>query len=137
MTDKKSEFLFPIRVYFEDTDAGGVVYNANYVKFLERARTEWLRSKGIEQRGLLDQGIGFVVASINMNFKKAAKLDDTLLVKCNVTEAKSASVIFAQEIIDQNGTVYITAVVKIACVDLNLMRPRIFTANLKGIFVSE
>lgn len=127
-------FKFPIRVYYEDTDAGGVVYNANYVKFLERARTEWLRSKGFEQRGALGEGWGFVVASINMNFRKGARLDDELFVTCEISECRNASVCFKQEIVDAEGNKYIDAIVKIACVDLREMRPMLFPARIKEVF---
>lgn len=130
-------FNFPVRVYFEDTDAGGVVYNANYVKFLERARTEWLRAKGFEQRALLEERIGFVVSSINMNFVKAAKLDDELFVSCKITKARAASVYFEQQITDKSGNIYINADVRIACVDLKAMKPTPIPENLKGYFVSE
>ncbi len=129
------EFEFTVRVYFEDTDAGGVVYNASYVRFLERARTEYLRSFGISQQDLLRENIGFVVASLQMDFKKAAHLDDELVVKCVVTESKKASVKFAQVITNKDETVtYIKAEVKIACVDLKDMRPIQFPAMFNEVF---
>lgn len=130
-----SNFAHHVRIYYEDTDAGGVVYNANYVKFLERARTEWLRVQGFEQRELLTQGVGFVVANINMNFKRGARLDDELLVTCKIIEVRSASVIFEQEIVDNNGTKYIEAQVKIACVNFKNMRPMPFPEEFKEVFV--
>ncbi len=136
MTDNNL-FKFPVRVYFEDTDAGGVVYNANYVKYLERARTEWLRAQGIEQHGMLTRGLGFVVASINMQFKRAAKLDDELYVTVVIEHARAASVDFMQQILDKDGNVCINAQVKIACVDLKQMRPVPLPDEFKGIFISE
>jgi acyl-CoA thioester hydrolase len=137
MSETNNVFTFPVRVYYEDTDAGGVVYNANYVKFLERARTEWLRSQGVEQLGMLEEGIGFVVSSLQMSFLKAAKLDAELFVSCKLSKARSVSVNFEQTITDKEGNLYITAEVKIACVDLNQMKPRPIPEHLKGVFVCE
>ena len=101
MSDK---FFFSVRVYYEDTDAGGVVYNANYVKFLERARTEWLRAHGVKQSELLEKGFGFVVASMQVDFKRSAKLDDLLLVSSTIKEVKSASAVFAPHIVVSSGS---------------------------------
>ena len=82
-------FSFPIRVYYEDTDAGGIVYYANYLKFAERARTEYLRHLGINQEGMLkEQGIGFVVRDCHISYKSPAKLDDALNITCKVAELK-------------------------------------------------
>lgn len=129
------EFCFAVRVYFEDTDAGGVVYNASYVRFLERARTEYLRSFGISQQDLLASHIGFVVASLQMDFRKAARLDEELIVKCRIAEVKRSYVIFDQEITNSDGSIqYIKASVKIACVDLSAMRPMPFPENFKEVF---
>ena len=78
-------FSWNIRVYFEDTDAGGVVYYANYLRFLERARSEWLRAMGFDQRKLMDEtGLGFAVRSINAEYLKPARLDDELRVVCGI-----------------------------------------------------
>ncbi|MBQ3775888.1 MAG: tol-pal system-associated acyl-CoA thioesterase [Ruminobacter sp.] len=134
MSDK---FFFSVRVYYEDTDAGGVVYNANYVKFLERARTEWLRAHGVKQSELLEKGFGFVVASMQVDFRRSAKLDDLLLVSSTIKEVKSASAVFAQEITDEEGNVYIRAVTKIACVDVNRKRPSVIPQDIKEVFLSE
>ncbi|MEO7392626.1 MAG: tol-pal system-associated acyl-CoA thioesterase [Ramlibacter sp.] len=91
-------FQFPIRVYWEDTDAGGIVFYANYLKFFERARTEWLRSLGIEQRALQrDTGGIFVVGETSVRYHKPARLDDELLVTASVIEAGRASLIIAQQ----------------------------------------
>jgi acyl-CoA thioester hydrolase len=92
-------FKATYRVYYEDTDAGGVVYYANYLKFAERARTDWLREKGISQTGLQkEQGIMFVVRDVTMKLKKPARLDDMLEVSVSVKEAKRASVVLTQYI---------------------------------------
>ncbi len=130
-------FFFKVRVYYEDTDAGGVVYNANYVKFLERARTEWLRARGAEQRAMLERGTGFVVSSMTVNFRKAARLDDELLVGCAPVKVGGASVVFRQDITDAAGNLYVAAEVKIVCVDLREMRPAVIPPEFKEVFLSE
>lgn len=85
----KSAFSrFPVTIYYEDTDAGGVVYHANYLKFFERGRTEMLREQGVCQRELLEQNMGFVVRSMELDFLKAARLDDNLVVITQLTEKK-------------------------------------------------
>ncbi len=90
-------FAFPIRVYWEDTDAGGIVFYANYLKFFERARTEWLRSLGVEQRRLRETTGGlFVVGETTVRFHRAARLDDELLVTAAIEEIGRASLIIAQ-----------------------------------------
>lgn len=94
---------FEIRVYFEDTDAGGVVYNANYLKFYERARTEFLRLLGYEQDALLQQNIVFVVRNINVDFIKAARFNEMLLVETKIDGLKKVSIVFNQEIYCKHG----------------------------------
>ncbi len=91
-------FEFPIRVYWEDTDAGGIVFYANYLKFFERARTEWLRSLGIEQSRLREATGGiFVVGETSVRYLRPARLDDELLVTASVRETGRASLIIAQQ----------------------------------------
>ena len=92
-------FSFPIRIYFEDTDSGGVVYHSNYLKFMERARTEWLRSVGIDQRHLKQQDhIMFVVHRIDIQYKLPARLNDDLIVKSELIEIGSSKIEFRQMI---------------------------------------
>jgi acyl-CoA thioester hydrolase len=119
-----SPFTWPVRVYYEDTDAGGIVYYANYLKFFERARTEWLRSLGIHQQDLLDrEGAAFVVRSAAVEYIAAARLDDELAVHLTVEKLGRASVQFRQEA--WRGDVLLsTAAVKVGCVDAASMRPR-------------
>src|SRR5204862_1998187 len=89
-------FSWPVRVYWEDTDGGGVVYYANYLKFLERARSEWLRSLGYSQRVLAeDPGIVFAVVSLNIEYRKPARLDDELLITCEPKVEGAATIAFA------------------------------------------
>ncbi|HRC61225.1 MAG TPA: YbgC/FadM family acyl-CoA thioesterase, partial [Candidatus Propionivibrio aalborgensis] len=88
-------FTITVRIYYEDTDAGGVVYYANYLKFLERCRSEWLRSIGHDQTDLLrDPGIAFVVRSINLEFLKPARLDDLLTVSLEVEKITRSQIFF-------------------------------------------
>jgi acyl-CoA thioester hydrolase len=93
-----SPFLWPVRVYWEDTDAGGIVFYANYLKFFERARTEWLRALGIGQHELrVSTGGMFVVLETSVRYLKVARLDDELSVTAEVKEARGASLIIAQQ----------------------------------------
>lgn len=96
---KPNAFTIPVRIYYEDTDAGGVVYYANYLKFLERCRTEWLRAIGHEQADLLrDPGIAFVVRSVNLEYLKPARLDDLLTVSLEVEKVARSQIFFRQHI---------------------------------------
>ena len=121
-----------VRVYYEDTDAGGIVYYANYLKFLERARTEWLRELGINQSIFLEQNIGFVVTKVTMENKASAKLDDLLTITSTIKRLKSASLIFTQEIVNQNNMVLCTAEIKVACVNLSIAKPCIIPNSILG-----
>ena len=93
-------FAWPVRVYWEDTDAGGIVFYANYLKFMERARTEWLRSLGIEQGQLrTDTGGMFVVSETTLKYHRPSRLDDQLLVTAQLVENRSASLKIAQRVL--------------------------------------
>ena len=117
-----NKFDIQSRVYYEDTDAGGIVYHANYLKYMERARTEWLRSLDISQQNLLEQSLGFVVIDMKIAFIQSAKLDDVLSVSCQVVQKKGASLSFVQEI-RKNDVLLVSAQVKVACVDTQRSRP--------------
>ncbi|MDE1513626.1 MULTISPECIES: tol-pal system-associated acyl-CoA thioesterase [Vibrio] len=117
-------FRWPVTVYYEDTDAGGVVYHANYLKFFERARTEMLRAFGVNQQSLLQQNTGFVVRHMEIDFLKGAKLDDHLEVITYVSELRKASLTFCQELVNPDGAVLSKAKVKVACIDHENMRPK-------------
>lgn len=118
------EFSWPVRVYYEDTDAGGVVFYANYLKFFERARTEMLRSFGFEQDSLItEDNVIFVVRSISVDYLKPARFNEQINVSAKIIENKKTSLIFEQSITREqellcNGTV------RIACVDAKSMRPK-------------
>lgn len=117
ITNKKHHFS--LRVYYEDTDAGGIVFYANYLKFVERARTEWLRDVGINQSFFLERKIGFVVRNVEMSNVASARLDDQLTVISTITQIKRATMTFSQEIYNQNNIKLCTVEVLIVCVELN------------------
>ncbi len=100
MNATHADFSWPVRVYWEDTDAGGIVFYANYLKFFERARTEWLRSLGLEQQRLREQGAGmFVVTHSDLRYLRPARLDDLLWVTARLLEAGRASLTIAQQVL--------------------------------------
>jgi acyl-CoA thioester hydrolase len=119
------EFVWPVRVYYEDTDAAGVVYYANYLKFMERARTEWLRQLGFEQDRLLaDYGIIFAVSGIELGYHRPARFNDLLAVSAKIAHRGKASLSFYQEVKrQQDNSRLCTGQVKIACVAQEAMRP--------------
>ncbi len=117
-----SEFSMSIRVYIEDTDAGGIVYYVNYLKYMERARTEYLRSLGFDKAGANRQGHQFVVHSAEIEFKRFAQLDDELDVSARIVLVRGASVEFEQRIV-RNEVLLSHARIKIACVDGASMKP--------------
>jgi acyl-CoA thioester hydrolase len=122
-TSGRASFTWPVRVYFEDTDAGGVVYYANYLKFFERARTEWLRTTGLAQNRLAtEQNILFVVRAVEASYLRPAVLDDTLDVVTTLDKLGRASLDFAQQV-RRDGQTLFEARIGIACVDRNSMRP--------------
>src|SRR5690606_18043544 len=111
-------FTLPVRVYYEDTDAGGVVYYANYLKFCERARTEWLRTLGVSQQALIDErGLGFVVRSVQADYRASARLDDALEVITQVAMLRRASILFEQQLVRGQELLF-TARVLLASIDL-------------------
>jgi acyl-CoA thioester hydrolase len=121
--DGLSQFHWPVRVYYEDTDSGGVVYHANYLNFMERARTEWLRSLGFEQPQLkADLGVIFVVHTMSLGFKKPAYFNDLLEINSELIKLGHGSIIFAQTIL-RNADVLVEATVKLACVDTESFKP--------------
>ncbi|SEK58221.1 acyl-CoA thioester hydrolase [Pseudoxanthomonas sp. GM95] len=116
-------FSWPTRVYWEDTDAGGVVYHAQYVAFLERARSEWMRARGQMQEQLrLEHDLVFVVRAMQLDFLKPARLDDLLKVSVAVKQVKRASIVFAQSIWRDDQRL-LTAEVKVAAVSATAFRP--------------
>lgn len=121
------EFSWPVRVYYEDTDSAGVVYYANYLRFMERARTEWLRSIGVEQDVLREQqAVIFVVRSVQIDFMQPARFNDALQVVSRIKELRKASMVFQQDIIKMDGgepRVLCQASIRIAALRVDDMRP--------------
>ncbi len=116
-------FSYPIRIYYEDTDAGGIVYYANYLKFAERARTEFLRTLNVNQNeNLQAEQTGFVVRSCNIEYISSARLDDALIVTCKIKELGGASLVLEQQILRGNE-VLTTMEVKAVHMSLTLKRP--------------
>jgi acyl-CoA thioester hydrolase len=113
-----------LRVYWEDTDAGGVVFYANYLKFFERARTEWLRALGVEQQALRDaQGLIFIVTETELRYLSPARLDDELTIVTTLAESPKATFVFAQQVL--RGDVLLTqGRIHVACVDAATFAPR-------------
>jgi tol-pal system-associated acyl-CoA thioesterase len=124
-------FKFPVRVYYEDTDAGGVVYHSQYLNFMERARTEWLRHLGFEQTFLRESlNILFVVHSMQIQFKKPAKFDDMIQVSSQLINLRLGS-FECQQKISRQEEVLIEAQVKIACVDALTFKPTGIPTQIK------
>jgi acyl-CoA thioester hydrolase len=133
-----SPFVFPIRIYWEDTDAGGIVFYANYLKFFERARTEWLRSLGIQQHALKEESGGmFVVSETQIKYFSPARLDDLLEVTARTAEAGRASLVLAQQAwltIDGERKLLAEGTIRIGWVDSITLKPgRIPAAILEAL----
>lgn len=120
---RMSVFQWPVRVYWEDTDAGGVVFYANYLKFFERARTEWLRALGVDQQTLADEaGAVFVVRSTALDYAAPARLDDVLEVRSRMERVGGASVHFLQEAW-RGEQLLVSGTIRVGCVDRTTFRP--------------
>ncbi len=118
-----TQFNWPLRVYYEDTDSGGVVYHSNYLNFMERARTEWLRALGFEQPALkTDLGIIFVVHSMALIFKSPAYFNDLLEVRARLLKIGHGSMEFSQSVTREDNLL-VEATVKLACVDAVSFKP--------------
>ena len=127
-----TEFSWRARVYWEDTDGGGVVYYANYLKFMERARTEWLRALGHSQAELAEQyGFVFAVVEVQVNYRRPARLDDELTVTCLPVPEGRASIRFKQAIKKGDQTLA-DGEVRVACVDAKSFRPRALPEFIKA-----
>ena len=128
------EFIWSTRVYYEDTDAGGVVYHGNYLRFMERARTEWLRSLGYSQEELREkEQIQFVVRHITMKFHQSARLDDLLDINTRIKKLGNAGFVFEQEI-HNNEVLLCSAEIDIACIHVKTGKPQRIPNSLKARF---
>lgn len=119
-------FDWPVRVYYEDTDSGGVVFYANYLKFMERARTEWLRALGFEQDHLIDEaGVIFAVRSAQIDYRRPARFNDLLTVRSRVISSGRANVVFEQVVLRADNDEELTrGEIKIASLDAKTFRPK-------------
>lgn len=124
-----SAFTIPVRVYIEDTDAGGIVFYVNYLKFFERARTELFRSLGYNKPAFIEKGKLLVVSSANISYKKPAYLDDELTVSAQVIKRKNTYLVFQQEI-NKESELLCESEIKIACVDAQTMRPAVIPKDI-------
>lgn len=130
-------YHYPIRVYYEDTDAGGVVYHARYLHFFERARTEYLREHHFSQQTLLrEQQIAFVVKSMSIDYCVPAKLDDFLTVETKIVKLKGATILFEQCLM-RDAVILSRATVTVACVDLGKMKPVAIPSEMKAAFLTK
>ncbi len=136
-------FTWPARVYWEDTDGGAIVYYANYLRFLERARTEWLRSHGHSQQALArDPGILFTVVSLQVEYRAPARLDDELHISCRPQPLGPASLRFLQDIRRGGAAgcapqLLLEACVRVACVDARSLRPKRLPRFLVNAMTAE
>ena len=123
-----------VRVYWEDTDAGGIVYHASYLRFMERARSEWLRARGIDQVALRDrERLQFAVVDMQVEWKRAARHDDLLRVTAELVQARGASFVFLQRVL--RGTeLLLTATVRAAAIDADTLKPRRLPPDLARLF---
>ncbi|WP_299315171.1 tol-pal system-associated acyl-CoA thioesterase [uncultured Halomonas sp.] len=117
-----SAYRLPVRVYIEDTDAGGIVYYVNYLKYMERARSEWLRAQGVTQRELFAAGIQLVVHKLECRYAKPARLDDALEVSAEIRSHGRVRLQFAQ-VVSRRGEPLCEARVDIACIDATRLKP--------------
>ena len=128
MTSDK-EFLLPVRVYIEDTDAGGIVYYVNYLKFMERSRTEFLRSLGYDKTSVLDDGLLLVVHSLAADYRQPAKLDDELIVSSVIIKLARSYITFKQQV-RRGQTLLCNAEITIACVN-NYLKPTVIPIAIR------
>ncbi|MGM0831337.1 MULTISPECIES: tol-pal system-associated acyl-CoA thioesterase [Halomonas] len=128
----KNGATMPVRVYMEDTDAGGIVYYVNYLKFMERARSEWLRTLGLNQQTLLDAGTQLVVYRLACHYSKPARLDDSLIVSTTVESVGKCRMTFLQQV-QRDEELLCAATVEIACLCADKMRPKAWPQALKAL----
>jgi tol-pal system-associated acyl-CoA thioesterase len=134
MSKINSEFHWPIRVYIEDTDTGGIVYYINHLKFMERARTELLRHLGYQQQMLKTDGHLFVVKNVEIRYQKPARLDDELLVKTRIKAQSPASLLFEQQLWRERDQITLCqADIKVVCVHSQTLQPIALPASLAEV----
>lgn len=129
------EYQHPLRVYIEDTDAGGIVYYVNFLKFMERARTEWLRHLGFDHYLVSDEPVFFVVRRAEVDYRQPARLDDSLMACAEVTKIGKASLHFRQRIL-RDGVEIACGVIEVACVDRISLKPRTLPTTLSALLTT-
>jgi len=134
-----TEFIFPVRVYYEDTDFSGIVYHASYLRFLERGRTEWLRDLDVDQNQLIEQGLAFAVTKLQIDYIKPAKFNDLLEVVTEIQTAKRATLVFSQWIRNKQHPeiIYVKAEVKAACINMETLKPKALPKQLVKEIICE
>jgi acyl-CoA thioester hydrolase len=134
-----TEFLWPIRVYYEDTESGGVVYYANYLKFMERARTEMLRASGFEQDILREERrLLFVVRHVELDLHQPARFNEQLVVQTRITQVHGASIRFAQSIVrEAEAKALCEAAVQVVCINADDWKPARLPADIKQCITTE
>jgi len=131
---QSASFELPVRVYYENTDAGGVVYHADYVKFLERGRTEWLRHLGFQQLELVrDHGIVFAVRRMQIEYLAPARLDDALVVETAIEKTSRVSIHFRQRIRRGADALLVDATVQVASIDAAQFRPTAIPHQIRDL----
>lgn len=118
-----TEFGWPLRVYIEDTDAGGIVFYVNYLKYMERARTEMLRSVGFDKNYIFSEALMFVVRSVDVRYRLPARLDDELIATARIVESRAAQLSFEQRIL-RGAEELCSGHVDVACVDRATLKPK-------------
>lgn len=120
---ERGTFKWPVRVYYEDTDSGGVVYYANYLRFLERARTEWLRAKGFHQTALAqDYGVVFVVTALSIEYRRPARFDDMLAVTVEPAVLGASRIVLLQRVLREDDEI-VAASVRLGCINTVTFKP--------------
>lgn len=130
-----ADYCLPIRVYIEDTDAGGIVYYVNYLKFMERCRTEFLRHLGYDKPAVLDDGLLLVVHSAEIQYRRSARLDDQLTVTARIENAARTNVLFRQQVWRGNEMLC-EGLIRIACVCSERFKPRAIPADMQRQLVA-
>jgi acyl-CoA thioester hydrolase len=129
--------MMEVRIYYDDTDAGGVVYHANYLRYLERGRTEFLRDRGLSVQAMHEQGIIFPVVAIEINYRSPARLDDLLVVETKIVAVKNSSFVAGQKVFRKDdGRLLVEARVTLACVG-ETMRAQRLPQDLRELLASE
>jgi 4-hydroxybenzoyl-CoA thioesterase/acyl-CoA thioester hydrolase len=128
-------FSAPVRVYIEDTDAGGIVYYVNYLKYMERGRTEFMRSLGFDKSSVITSDKLMVVHSANTQYHSPAYLDDSLMINTNLRKVARSYVIFFQQVF-RDGELLCSAEIKVACVVRGLMKPVAIPSDLRASLMS-